>query len=267
MTEVITDIKDSRIAVYHALLENQLKHIYEPEEGLFIAESPVVIERALDAGYVPESFLVTEEECTDEKARRIFMPYEEKLPVYRAKLEVLRKIPGWNLTRGLLCAMKRKPLAEAVKVLENARRVCVMEKVMNPTNAGSIFRNAAALGIDAVLLTPGCADPLYRRAARVSMGTVFMIPWTYIESALSVKEYGFKTVSMALRNDSAEISDERLKKEEKLAIMMGSEETGLLPETIEKSDYVVKIPMNNGVDSLNVTSASAVAFWELAKKL
>lgn len=265
MTE-INDFHSQELDVYARLLENQLRRLYEPDTGIFIAESPVVIERALSAGYEPVSFLIDERELTNPKVQEVIKPYEGKVPVYFAKEEILRSIPGFNLTRGLLGAFQRNELPSAVEVCKDAERITVLEKVMNPTNVGAIFRNAAALGLDAVILTEGSSDPLYRRAARVSMGTVFQIPWTFVTSVTDIKELGFKTVSMALRKNSVDITDENLKKEEKLAVLMGSEETGLLEETIDESDYVVKIPMAHGVDSLNVAAASAVAFWELGKK-
>lgn len=261
----LTEIHCPELDIYARLLENQLRHIYEPGEGLFVAESPVVVERALAAGYEPESFLIEEKEAENEKIRGLIHAFEDRVPVYTADRMILQQIPGFHLTRGLLCAMKRKPLPDAAEICRDARRICVLENVQNPTNVGAIIRSAAALGIDAVLLTAGSSDPLYRRAARVSVGTVFQIPWTFIPDVKVVRELGFRTVSMALRKNSVDISDERLKKEKKLAILMGSEETGLSDRTIDESDYVVKIPMDHGVDSLNVAAASAVAFWELSK--
>ena len=261
----LTDIHCPELDIYARLLENQLRRIYEPKEGLFVAESPVVVERALAAGYEPVSFLLEEKEAENEKIAEMIRAYKDTVPVYTADTDTLRQIPGFNLTRGLLCAMKRKPLPKAEEICRDARRICVLENVQNPTNVGAIIRSAAALGMDAVLLTAGSSDPLYRRAARVSVGTVFQVPWTFIPDVQAVRNLGFKTVSMALRKNSVELTDEKLKKEERLAILMGSEETGLSDQTIEESDYVVKIPMDHGVDSLNVAAASAVAFWELCK--
>jgi tRNA G18 (ribose-2'-O)-methylase SpoU len=240
---------------------------------MFIAESPKVIMRALDAGCEPVSLLVERNHINEEAEEAI-----ERcggVPVFTAPLEVLTQLTGFQLTRGMLCAMRRpKPLTLA-EAVEGANRVAVLENVMNPTNVGAIFRSAAALGMDAVLLTPGCSDPLYRRSARVSMGTVFQIPWTFIGSEIShwpepgmaiLRETGFQTAAMALKDDSLSVDDPRLGQLDKLAIILGSEGDGLTDRTIADCDYTVRIPMYHGVDSLNVAAASAVAFWELRVK-
>lgn len=268
----ITDFDAKELDIYARMSESQLLHIFEPETGVFIAESPKVIERALNEGYQPISFLV-EHKHIDGQAKEILARCEE-VPVYTAELEVLTKLTGFQLTRGMLCAMYRKKLPGVREVCRNASRIAVLEDVVNPTNIGAIFRSAAALGMDAVLLTSSCCDPLYRRAIRVSMGTVFQIPWTFFENELCwmksginiLHELGFKTVAMALKDDSVSIDDPGLMKEEKLAIILGTEGEGLAEETIENSDYTIKIPMYHGVDSLNVAAASAVAFWQLGKR-
>ena len=268
----IEDFNDKGLDIYARMTETELMHIYEPDTGLFIAESPKVIGRALNAGYEPVSFLV-EDGDTDRQMADILAQYAG-LPVYKAGMEVLAKLTGFKLTRGALCAMRRRKHISAEDICEGMRRIAVLENVMNPTNIGAIFRSAAALNIDAVLLTKGCSDPLYRRAARVSMGTVFQIPWTYID--IEKKGYGrtcnsilhglgFKTAAMALRNESVDISDPALKGEEKLAVILGTEGDGLCDTTIKKSDYTIKIPMSDGVDSLNVAAAAAIVFWELGK--
>ena len=266
----VTSLEMPELAIYHELSENQLYHYNEPELGLFIAESPKVIGRALDAGYEPVSFLL-EKDQTEKEAAEVLQRCEKfDVPYYVAESTILTGITGYHLTRGVLCAMKRKPL-ECVSDLMSrtkAKRVAVLENVTNPTNAGAIVRNAAALGMDAILFTSGCTDPLYRRAARVSMGCVFQVPWTVIpqgEEFSSLKELGFKTVAMALRNDTKVIDDPEIKEAEKLAIFLGAEGDGLLPETIAACDYCVKIPMDHRVDSLNVAACSAVAFWEHSK--
>ncbi len=254
--------------LYARLLEPQLLHYYEPEPGLFIAESPKVIERALDAGYAPVSFLMEEKQLAGPAAGIIARC--GGVPVYTADTGVLSRLTGFTLTRGMLCAMRRRALPDAKELCARARRVAVLERVMNPTNAGAIFRSAAALGMDAVLLTPSCTDPLYRRAIRVSMGTVFQVPWTFLGQEPPVpvlKELGFRTAAMALDPQSVSIDDPRLMKAEKLAILLGSEGDGLSHETIAASDYTVRIPMAHGVDSLNVAAASAVAFWQLGRPL
>ena len=267
----INDITAPELDVYARTSEVQLLRYYEPEPGLFIAESPKVIGRALQAGYEPISFLVAHQDM-DREAVEILERWDE-VPVYTAEDAVLRKLTGFAMTRGMLCAMRRRELPLVQEVCRGARRITILENVVNPTNVGAIFRSAAALHMDAVLLTGGCSDPLYRRAARVSMGTVFQIPWTYFDKKTvwpaqgieQLREIGFKTVAMALRNDSVEIDDPGLKSQEKLAIILGTEGEGLLAETMEACDYTVKIPMSHGVDSLNVAAASAVAFWELGR--
>ncbi|MDO4748192.1 MAG: RNA methyltransferase [Eubacteriales bacterium] len=262
----ITDFNAPELDVYARLTEAQLFNKEFPEKGLFIAESPRVIERALDAGYEPVSCLM-EKRHIDGEGKHILARIKD-IPVYCAELEVLTQLTGFKLTRGMLCAMKRKPQQSASKICKDKSRIVILDKVMNPTNVGAIIRCAAALGMDAVLLTQGCSDPLYRRAARVSMGTVFQIDWTFLpdDSLDEIKALGFKTVAMALKDNSISISDPRLKKEDKLAIIMGTEGDGLADTTIDNCDYTVKIPMYHGVDSLNVAAASAVAFYEMSKK-
>lgn len=269
----IMDFMAPELDVYARLSENQLYHLYEPDEGIFIAESPNVIERALNAGYEPLSFLAETRELYGD-AQRILMRCEHT-PVYTAEFEILTRLTGFALTRGLLCAMRRKPLPTLEAVCAGARRIAVMERVMNPTNVGAIFRSAAALGMDAVLLTPGCSDPLYRRAARVSMGTVFQSPWTFLDEKIcswpeegqkNLRKLGFRTAAMALKQDSVSVDHPALMAEERLAIVLGTEGDGLSEKTIADCDYTVMIPMAHGVDSLNVAAASAVAFWELGKR-
>ena len=257
----ITDFNAPQLDVYARLSENQLVNREHPEQGLFIAESPKVITRALDAGCVPVSFLVEDRHLDTEAAD--ILARCSGIPVYTAPFAVLTQLTGFKLTRGMLCAMRRPALCTPEEVCRNATRVTVLENVMNPTNIGAIFRSAAALGMDAVLLTGGCCDPLYRRAIRVSMGTVFQVPWAWLEDVRQLKELGFKTVAMALREDSLSIRDPRLAAEEKLAVVLGTEGEGLADGTIADCDYTVRIPMSHGVDSLNVAAASAVAFWQL----
>ena len=247
--------------IYTINKETQLAHIYEPEPGLFIAESPKVIMRALDAGYEPESFLI-EEGMEDDEAKNILQRCPN-VPVYREAPETMKSLRGYELTRGMLSAMRRKMPPHPEDLLNTAKRILVLEEVENPTNVGAIFRSAAAIGLDAVLLTKGCADPLYRRAARVSMGNVFNIPWTYIEDANDVQKFGFKTAALALRDNTIDITDKILKNENKLAIILGTEGEGLKDKTIESADYAVKIPMKEGVDSFNVSVAAAIAMWEI----
>ena len=262
----ITDFLAPELDVYARLSEVQLLNREFPEKGLFIAESPKVIERALDAGYEPVSCLM-EKRHIEGEGRRI-LDRVENVPVFCAEFDVLTQLTGFKLTRGMLCAMKRKPLRDVREICENKRRIVILDKVMNPTNVGAIIRSAAALGMDAVILTPGCSDPLYRRAARVSMGTVFQIEWTFSDddSLDKIKALGFKTVAMALKDNSVFISDPWLMNEEKLAVIMGTEGDGLSDKTIADCDYTVKIPMYHGVDSLNVAAASAVAFYQLGGK-
>ncbi len=303
----IKNLDAPELQIYYNLNEAQLFHYFEPKPGIFIAESPKVIERALDAGCVPMSFLM-EKKHVKTQAKEILARCEKlqsqdikqtdkmeaengnssiaaehdipvctaecEIPVYTAEIEVLAKITGYQLTRGMLCAMYRPTLPSVEQLCKNARRVAILENVVNPTNIGAIFRSAAALGMDAVLLTSACADPLYRRASRVSMGTVFQIPWTYFDKNASwpdgamdvLHKLGYKTAAMALRDDSVSIDDEKMMAEEKLAIVLGTEGDGLADHTIADCDYTVKIPMTHGVDSLNVAAASAVAFWQLGMK-
>ena len=301
----ITDFSASELDIYARLSENDLLSRHEPKKGIFIAESPNVIERALNAGCEPLSLLIeTKElekylspgsdcglESENVNTRILTRPELKNIPIYTAPYEILSKLTGFQLTRGMLCAMKRPALPSIEKICKNARRIAVLENVVNPTNVGAIFRSAAALNMDAVLLTAGCSNPLYRRASRVSMGTVFQIPWTYIcpdipkkspenlkykqtntqppvwekDGIRQLHELGFKTVAMALTDNSVSIDDPNLQKEDKLAIILGTEGDGLAATTIADCDYTVKIPMSHGVDSLNVATASAVAFWELGK--
>ena len=303
----IKNLDVPELQIYYNLNEAQLFHYFEPKPGIFIAESPKVIKRALDAGCVPMSFLM-EKKHVKTQAKEILARCEKlqsqdikqtdkmeaengnssmaaeheipvcaaehEIPVYMAEIEVLAKITGYQLTRGMLCAMYRPTLPSVEQLCKNARRVAILENVVNPTNVGAIFRSAAALGMDAVLLTSACADPLYRRASRVSMGTVFQIPWTYFDKSASwpdgamdvLHKLGYKTAAMALRDDSVSIDDEKMMAEEKLAIVLGTEGDGLADHTIADCDYTVKIPMTHGVDSLNVAAASAVAFWQLGMK-
>lgn len=258
----ITDFSAPELDLYARLSEPQLLHYYEPKGGIFIAESPKVILRALDAGYQPISLLAQPSQLLGEG--REVLARCGTIPVFTAAPEILSKLTGFHLTRGMLCAMERLPLPSVEELCASARRIAVLENVMNPTNVGSIIRCAAALGMDAVVLTDGCANPLYRRAIRVSMGTVFQIPWTYLGSR-SPKEFGFKTAAMALREPSVNIDDPILMDEEKLALFLGSEGEGLADSTIAACDYLVRIPMFHGVDSLNVAAASAVAFWQLCR--
>ena len=262
----ITDFLAPELDVYARLTEVQLLNREFPEKGLFIAESPKVIERALNAGYEPISCLLEKRHIEGEG--KDILSRMEDIPVYCAEFDVLTQLTGFKLTRGMLCAMKRKPLPDVEKLCENKSRIVILDQVMNPTNVGAIIRSAAALGMDAVLLTPGCSDPLYRRASRVSMGTVFQIKWTFMENSdlEKIKAMGFKTVAMALKDNSLSIRDPALTSEEKLAIVMGTEGDGLSDVTIAECDYTVKIPMYYGVDSLNVAAASAIAFYQLGNK-
>ena len=264
----IHDFSDPALDIYARLTEAQLLNRFDPENAMFIAESPKVICRALEGGCVPVSMLVERSHVNEEAADAIARCGD--VPVFTAPLPVLTQLTGFQLTRGMLCAMrrpKRKPLDQ---ILSHAKRVAVLEDVMNPTNLGAIFRSAAALGVDAVLLTRGCTDPLYRRCVRVSMGTVFQVDWNWLEEEAEdwpryLKNLGFKTAAMALTDRSVSIEDEALCAEEKLAIVLGTEGEGLKDETIAACDYTVKIPMYHGVDSLNVAAASAVAFWQLRR--
>ena len=269
----ITDFDAPELDIYARLTENQLLNRHEPEKGLFIAESPKVIQRALDAGCVPVSLLL-ERKHVEGQARDVIARCKD-IPVYTAEFDVLTKLTGFQLTRGVLCAMYRPKLPTVEEVCSKARRIAILENVMNPTNIGAIFRSAAALNMDGVLLTPACSNPLYRRAIRVSMGTVFQIPWTFLGSENAewpqpgmslLKDLGFKTAAMALSDDSVSIDDPHLMAEEKLAIVLGTEGDGLALSTIADCDYTVRIPMAHGVDSLNVAAASAVAFWQLGAR-
>lgn len=266
----IMDFSALQLDIYARLPENQLLHYYEPERGIFIAESPKVIGRALDAGCEPISVLV-EKRQTDEETEEIIRRCG-KVPIFTAELAVISKLTGFPLTRGLLCAMRRPELPSVSQVCGGARRIAVLEQVMNPTNVGAVFRSAAALNIDGVLLTAGCSDPLYRRAIRVSMGTVFQVPWTFfdkdtpwpLEGMKCLRNMGFQTAAMALTDASIRIDAPCLETAERLAIVLGTEGDGLAAETIADCDYTIRIPMSHGVDSLNVAAASAVAFWQLA---
>ena len=262
----ITDFMAPELDVYARLTEAQLLNRHCLREGLFIAESPKVISRALDAGCVPVSFLAERRNLHGETAEVIERC--GNIPVYTAEFELLTQLTGYHLTRGMLCAMRRAELPTVESICRDAKRVAVLEDIMNPTNVGAIFRSAAALNMDAVLLTPACSNPLYRRSCRVSMGTVFQVPWTYLDEnwVEQLKAMGFKTAAMALEKESVSIDDPNLMAEEKLAIVLGTEGDGLAAKTIAACDYTVMIPMSHGVDSLNVAAASAVAFWQLGNK-
>lgn len=296
----IFDITDERLSVYKDMKESQLRHYYEPDGGVFIAESLKVIERAFDFGCRPESVLVEKEKLDNPEYKRVLEllsasninaeeEYESdgnvSLPIYVADRDKLSGITGYNLTGGILSVMRRPTLPDVGDIIKGLKKIAILDTVVNPTNIGAIFRSAAAFNVEAILLTKGCCDPLSRRAIRVSMGNVFQIPWTYLEPADEeynderqrqaglvkdnfelLHEYGFKTAAMALKSDSIRLDDERLKKEDKLAIIMGNEGDGLSDAAIAMSDYKVIIPMAHDVDSLNVAGASAVAFWELARK-
>ena len=275
MAEIIEirNLNDPALEAYASLTEAQLRNRLEPEKGIFIAESPKVIARALDGGYVPVSMLMERRHITGQGAKLIARCGD--IPVYTADREVLAALTGYELTRGILCAMRRPKLPAVEQLCTNAKRVAVLEGIVDSTNVGAIFRSAAALHMDAVLVTPTCCDPLNRRAVRVSMGTVFQIPWTVIgENAADwphpgldrLKAMGFKTAAMALSDDSVSVDDPALAAEDKLAIVLGTEGDGLCDRTVADCDYTVKIPMSHGVDSLNVAAASAVAFWQLRKK-
>ena len=270
----ITDFDAPELDVYARLTEAQLLNKDHPEDGLFIAESPKVISRALDGGYEPVSVLVEKKQVLEDAETIAVLGKCGNVPVYTAEFEVLTKLTGFKLTRGMLCAMKRRRLPGLQEICNGCDRIAVLENVMNPTNVGAIFRSAAALHMDAVILTGGCSNPLYRRASRVSMGTVFQIPWTFVDNSVIwpeegmkiLRELGFNTAAMALKEDSVSIDDPELMKEDKLAVILGTEGDGLAPETIADCDYTVMIPMSHGVDSLNVAAASAVAFWQLGKR-
>ena len=266
----ISDLSAPEIGIFARLTEAQLRNRLEPEKGIFIAESPKVILRALEAGYQPVSLLMERKHIDGQGAE--IVRHCEGVPVYTADSDLLEALTGYALTRGILCAMRRPMLPSVEELCAGARRIAVLESIVDPTNVGAIFRSAAALNMDAVLVTPTCCDPLYRRAVRVSMGTVFQIPWTRIGSKpedwpqagiAQLRQLGFKTVAMALKDDSFSVDDERLSRADKLAIVLGTEGDGLSARTIADCDYTVRIPMTHGVDSLNVAAASAVAFWQL----
>ena len=277
----VTDLERPELRIYSGLSEPQLYHYHEPEPGLFIAESPMIIRRALDAGYEPVSCLLEDRllpalsGAGDPDAFPLSSMFPDSLPIYAASLEVLTRITGFALTRGILCAMRRKPCPDPASLLASSSRIVILENVMNPTNVGAIFRSAAALGMDAVLLTQGCTDPLYRRAARVSMGTVFQIPWAFMENDSSescllgtsgirlLHEHGFTAAAMALTPDSISLSEFHPEPGRKIALVMGTEGPGLSDETLSACDLSIRIPMYHGVDSLNVAAASAVAFWHI----
>ena len=256
----LSDLSAPELDVYARLTQAQLRNRLEPEKGIFIAESPKVIDLALRAGCVPVSFLMERKHIEGQAAGLIARC---DVPVYTADRDVLAKLTGYELTRGILCAMYRPALPLPADILQNARRVAVLSGIVDSTNVGAIFRSAAALGMDAVLVTPDCCDPLCRRSVRVSMGTVFQAPWTVIDSIGTLQALGFKAAAMALSDKSVSIDDPALAKEEKLAIVLGNEGNGLTLETIAACDYTVRIPMAHGVDSLNVAAAGAVAFWQL----
>lgn len=262
---------DPALDLYARTTENQLLNRHEPEKGIFIAESPKVISRALDAGCIPLSFLCEDREAEGKGEAAQLLQAHPDVPAYIAAFDVLTQLTGFQLTRGMLCAMRRPRQPSLHEICRDASRIAILEHVMNPTNVGAIFRSAAALNFDAVLLTSDCSNPLYRRAIRVSMGTVFQIPWCFLESAWpeegmqTLHSLGFKTAAMALRDDTVCIDDPELLAEEKLAVILGSEGDGLEPTTIEACDYTIRIPMAHGVDSLNVAAASAIAFWQLGK--
>lgn len=277
----INELNIPELSLYKETSEVQLLRLYEPNPGVFIAESSLVIERALNAGFVPISALIEEINSTSQTISNAILPSDievildrpefSDIPVYAAPLNLLQSITGYNLTRGILSVMQRKPLEPLDAFLNNPnmKRLAVLESVVNPTNVGAIFRNAAALGIDGVILTGNSSDPLYRRAIRVSMGNVFQIPWTISHGTIveQLKNQGYKTVALALNDNSISISDPSLKISDKIALFLGSEGYGLSNPTIEQCDYVAKIPMTDGVDSLNVAAASALAFWEISPKL
>lgn len=259
----ITDPADPRIEIFTRLTEAQLRNRLDPQKGIFIAESPKVIRTALDAGYEPTALLAEQKHILGD-ASQIVSEIESRAPIYSGSRQLLSSITGYTLTRGVLCAMRRKPHPSPAELCSGANRIAIIDSVTDTTNIGSIFRSAAALGIDAVILTPTSCDPLNRRSIRVSMGTVFQIPWTWCSPALEeIKALGFKTVAMALRDSSIALDSPLLRQEPRLAIVLGTEGDGLSQHTIDTSDYTVTIPMYHNVDSLNVGAAAAVAFWEL----
>jgi len=258
----ISSIQDPRVAIFATMTETQLRNRLNAEQGLFIAESPKVIRVALQAGYEPQALLCEQRHIEGDAADII--KNHPAVPVYTGSRELLSQLTGYTLTRGVLCAMRRKPEPRLVDILKDARRVCIIDSVCDTTNIGAIFRSAAALGIDAVLLTRSSCDPLNRRSIRVSMGTVFLVPWTWLDNYHQLRDMGFKTAAMALTDKSISLSDPILKQQQRLAIIMGTEGEGLPQKTIEDADYTVRIPMYHQVDSLNVAAAAAVAFWELS---
>ena len=259
----ISSIQDPQVAVFATMTETQLRNRLNAEQGLFIAESPKVIRVALQTGYEPQA-LLCEQRHIEGDAADIIKAHPE-MPVYTGTRELLSQLTGYTLTRGVLCAMRRKPEPRLEDILKDAHRVCVIDSVCDTTNIGAIFRSAAALGIDAVLLTRSSCDPLNRRSIRVSMGTVFLVPWTWFDDYQQLHELGFKTAAMALTDKSISLSDPILKQQSRLAVIMGTEGEGLPQKTIEDADFTVRIPMYHQVDSLNVAAAAAVAFWELTK--
>ena len=266
----IIEINDSlkkELDIFSSMSEPQLLHYFEPDPGLFVAESPKVIQRALNAGYEPYALLMERRDIDGQMKELI--PLVREAPIYTSDIDKITAATGFKLIRGALCAFRRSSLPKAEDVCRDARRVAVLENVVNPTNIGAIFRSAAALNMDAVLLTPACSDPFYRRSSRVSMGTVFQIPWTYLTSNINypqqLREMGFRTAAMALSNDSVSIDSPKLADIQKLAVVLGTEGEGLADKTVADCDYTVKIPMSHGVDSLNVAAASAVAFWQLGR--
>lgn len=259
----ISSLQQQGLEVFSTLTEAQLRMQLEPERGLFIAESPKVIRVALDAGWQPTALLCERRHISGDAAD-IVARLSDEVPIYTGSRELLAQLTGYTLTRGVLCAMRRRPAPSVQSIVEDARRVVVIDAVTDTTNIGAIFRSAAALGIDAVLLTRDTCDPLNRRAVRVSMGSVFLVPWTWLDEPVSsLRDYGFRTAAMALTDDSIALDDPRLMSEPRLAIIMGTEGDGLPKQTIAESDYTVRIPMAHGVDSLNVAAAAAVAFWQL----
>lgn len=266
----IDSIDDSRVDIFTKYNEAQLYHYFEPKPGVFIAETPEVIKRALDRGAEPIAFLVEEKAYESEVVTKLLSHVDDDVDVYVAELNVINKITGFNLTRGVLAACHRPSLPDVESLLQSSKRIAILEDVMNPTNVGAIFRSAAALGVDGIILTHDSADPFYRRAARVAMGTVFQVPWTYFDKGSDyvsvLHKNGFAVVSMALKDNAIPLSAPALKQQEKLAVIFGTESTGIKQETIDASDFVTIIPMHHGVDSLNVAAASAVTFWELCKE-
>lgn len=270
----IKDINDPFLDPYARMTENQLKSRIAPEKGVFIAESKTVVSLAMDAGYEPISVLMERFQLNG-PAKELASRLGENVPIYTADSDILQSLTGFKLSRGVFAVMKRPVLPSVKEICQNAKKIAVLENIVDSTNMGAIIRSAAALGIDAVLVTRGCCDPLLRRAARVSMGTVFQIPWTYIGDSDTdwpgkgldlLHSLGFTTVAMALSGNTVNINDECLKREERLAVILGTEGTGLCDETINACDFTAKIPMYHGVDSLNVAAASAVAFWEISDK-